>query len=34
VVGAEFVIARGGRVVLADLKQGHSTTGMIGRMRG
>ena len=34
VVGAEFVMSYGGRVVLADLQAGHSTTSMIGRMRG
>lgn len=33
VVGAEFVHARGGRVVLAALTPGASTTGMIGRIR-
>lgn len=31
VVGAEFVKARGGRVVLADLAPGHSTTSMVER---
>ena len=34
VVGAECVMARGGRVVLADLVAGQSTTGMIQRMDG
>ena len=34
VVGAEFVKARGGRVVLIDLVPGQSTTGMIERMDG
>jgi D-beta-D-heptose 7-phosphate kinase/D-beta-D-heptose 1-phosphate adenosyltransferase len=29
VVGAEIVRARGGRVVLADLSPGHSTTNII-----
>ncbi len=33
VVGAEFVMSYGGKVVLADLKAGHSTTSMIGRMK-
>ena len=33
VVGADFVMSYGGKVVLADLKAGHSTTSMIGRMR-
>jgi D-beta-D-heptose 7-phosphate kinase/D-beta-D-heptose 1-phosphate adenosyltransferase len=32
VVGADFVKARGGRVVLADLVPGQSTTGVIQRM--
>jgi D-beta-D-heptose 7-phosphate kinase/D-beta-D-heptose 1-phosphate adenosyltransferase len=31
--GQEFVEARGGRVVLAPLLQGHSTTGTIDRMK-
>jgi D-beta-D-heptose 7-phosphate kinase / D-beta-D-heptose 1-phosphate adenosyltransferase len=31
VVGADFVTARGGRVVLADLVQGHSTSSMVRR---
>jgi D-beta-D-heptose 7-phosphate kinase / D-beta-D-heptose 1-phosphate adenosyltransferase len=34
VVGAEFVIGRGGRVVLADLMPGQSTTSVIARMEG
>jgi D-beta-D-heptose 7-phosphate kinase/D-beta-D-heptose 1-phosphate adenosyltransferase len=34
VVGAEFVMSYGGRVVLAELKPGHSTTNMIRRMGG
>jgi D-beta-D-heptose 7-phosphate kinase/D-beta-D-heptose 1-phosphate adenosyltransferase len=34
VVGAEFVKANGGRVVLAELVSGQSTTGMIQRMDG
>jgi D-beta-D-heptose 7-phosphate kinase/D-beta-D-heptose 1-phosphate adenosyltransferase len=33
VVGAEDVIATGGRVALIDLVRGHSTTGIIGRMQ-
>jgi D-beta-D-heptose 7-phosphate kinase/D-beta-D-heptose 1-phosphate adenosyltransferase len=33
VVGADIVIAAGGRVVLADLVAGQSTTGIIGRAR-
>lgn len=33
VVGAEFVEAHGGRVHLADLRDGFSTTGLIERMR-
>jgi D-beta-D-heptose 7-phosphate kinase/D-beta-D-heptose 1-phosphate adenosyltransferase len=33
VVGADFVKARGGRVVLVDLVPGESTTGMLQRMR-
>jgi len=32
VVGAQSVIARGGRVLLAELKAGHSTTGTIARL--
>lgn len=32
VVGADLVVKNGGRVLLADLVQGHSTTGTIGRM--
>jgi D-beta-D-heptose 7-phosphate kinase/D-beta-D-heptose 1-phosphate adenosyltransferase len=31
--GQEFVEARGGRVVLAPLLGGHSTTGTIDRMK-
>lgn len=34
VVGADFVRANGGKVVLADLKDGHSTSGTIARMAG
>ena len=34
VVGAEFVQSYGGRVVLAELSAGHSTTATIGRMGG
>ena len=34
VVGAAFVTSSGGRVVLADLIPGQSTTGMIERMDG
>ena len=34
VVGADFVQANGGRVLLADLKVGHSTTNTIARMAG
>ncbi|GAA10454.1 ADP-heptose synthase [Acetobacter tropicalis NBRC 101654] len=34
VVGADVVTAAGGRLVLADLAQGHSTTSTIGRIRG
>jgi D-beta-D-heptose 7-phosphate kinase/D-beta-D-heptose 1-phosphate adenosyltransferase len=33
VVGADVVLAAGGRVVLAELVAGQSTTGMIARMR-
>jgi D-beta-D-heptose 7-phosphate kinase/D-beta-D-heptose 1-phosphate adenosyltransferase len=33
VVGAAEVQSWGGRVVLVDLQQGHSTTGTIRRMR-
>jgi len=29
VVGADFVISRGGRVLLADLVEGHTTSGMV-----
>lgn len=32
VVGADIVLAYGGKVVLADLKAGQSTTALIGRM--
>jgi D-beta-D-heptose 7-phosphate kinase/D-beta-D-heptose 1-phosphate adenosyltransferase len=32
VVGADFVQSYGGRVLLAELKQGHSTTATIARM--
>jgi D-beta-D-heptose 7-phosphate kinase/D-beta-D-heptose 1-phosphate adenosyltransferase len=31
VVGADFVTSRGGRVFLAELVEGHSTTGMVRR---
>ena len=31
VVGAEWVLARGGRVLLADLLPGHSTTATVKR---
>lgn len=31
VVGADIVLGAGGRLVLADLRQGHSTTAIIGR---
>ncbi len=34
VVGAEFVMSYGGRVLLADLQAGHSTTGTIKRLTG
>ncbi|NHN85702.1 bifunctional D-glycero-beta-D-manno-heptose-7-phosphate kinase/D-glycero-beta-D-manno-heptose 1-phosphate adenylyltransferase HldE [Acetobacter musti] len=34
VVGAAEVIAAGGRLVLADLRDGHSTTATIGRIQG
>ncbi len=33
VVGAKFVQSYGGKVVLANLKQGYSTTGLIEKMR-
>ena len=33
VVGADLVLGAGGRLVLADLRQGHSTTAIIGRAR-
>ena len=32
VVGADIVLGYGGKVVLADLKAGQSTTALIGRM--
>jgi D-beta-D-heptose 7-phosphate kinase/D-beta-D-heptose 1-phosphate adenosyltransferase len=32
VVGADLVLARGGRVVLADLLEGHSTTETVKRV--
>jgi D-beta-D-heptose 7-phosphate kinase/D-beta-D-heptose 1-phosphate adenosyltransferase len=32
VVGADFVTSRGGRVFLAELVEGHSTTGMVRRV--
>jgi D-beta-D-heptose 7-phosphate kinase/D-beta-D-heptose 1-phosphate adenosyltransferase len=31
-VGADLVLQRGGRVVLADLLQGHSTTATVERV--
>jgi D-beta-D-heptose 7-phosphate kinase/D-beta-D-heptose 1-phosphate adenosyltransferase len=34
VVGADLVRGYGGRVLLADLVEGHSTTAMIARMSG
>ena len=34
VVGAEFVTSYGGRVMLAELLDGHSTTATLGRLRG
>lgn len=34
VVGADIVQAAGGRLLLADLRAGHSTTAIIGRARG
>ena len=34
IVGRETVWARGGRVVRVPTEQGHSTTGLIGRIRG
>ena len=34
VVGGDLVRGWGGRVLLVDLKQGHSTTGTIRRMTG
>jgi D-beta-D-heptose 7-phosphate kinase/D-beta-D-heptose 1-phosphate adenosyltransferase len=33
VVGADVVQAAGGRVILAELVEGQSTTGIIGRAR-
>jgi D-beta-D-heptose 7-phosphate kinase/D-beta-D-heptose 1-phosphate adenosyltransferase len=33
VVGADIVKGRGGRVILADLLPGHSTTATVARMR-
>jgi bifunctional ADP-heptose synthase (sugar kinase/adenylyltransferase) len=33
VVGADLVISAGGRVILADLVPGQSTTRIIARMR-
>jgi D-beta-D-heptose 7-phosphate kinase/D-beta-D-heptose 1-phosphate adenosyltransferase len=32
IVGADLVIKRGGKVVLADLVQGHSTTNTVERV--
>jgi len=32
-VGADVVSARGGRVVIADFVAGHSTTGVVERIR-
>ncbi|MBO1323706.1 D-glycero-beta-D-manno-heptose-7-phosphate kinase [Acetobacter sp. TBRC 12305] len=34
VVGADVVLAAGGRLLLADLQEGQSTTAIIGRARG
>jgi D-beta-D-heptose 7-phosphate kinase/D-beta-D-heptose 1-phosphate adenosyltransferase len=34
IAGAKEVIANGGKVVLADMVEGVSTTGIIERMRG
>jgi D-beta-D-heptose 7-phosphate kinase/D-beta-D-heptose 1-phosphate adenosyltransferase len=34
VVGGDLVEAWGGRVLLAELKPGHSTTATVARMRG
>jgi D-beta-D-heptose 7-phosphate kinase / D-beta-D-heptose 1-phosphate adenosyltransferase len=34
VVGAAFVQGYGGRVVLAELKPGHSTTATVRRLKG
>ena len=31
VVGADFVVARGGRVILVDLEEGHSTSDVVAR---
>jgi D-beta-D-heptose 7-phosphate kinase/D-beta-D-heptose 1-phosphate adenosyltransferase len=33
VVGADLVQSRGGRVILADLLPGHSTTATVARLR-
>ena len=33
VVGADVVTARGGRVVIADFVAGHSTTGVVEKIR-
>ena len=32
-VGADVVTARGGRVVIADFVAGHSTTGVVEKIR-
>jgi len=34
VVGADLVIGRGGKVVLAELLSGHSTSGTVKRVGG
>ena len=34
VVGADLVKARGGRVLLADLKDGHSTSRTVEKLSG
>jgi bifunctional ADP-heptose synthase (sugar kinase/adenylyltransferase) len=34
IVGEEFVVGRGGRVVRYPMRAGHSTTGIVRRMRG
>ena len=34
IVGADIVVARGGRVVVVPVRVGHSTTSLIERMRG